>query len=143
MSTAERRLNLLTGDWVLVSPQRLARPWRGEETSPAPERSPRYDPDCPLCPGNARAGGATNPAYDGVFVFDNDFPALTAAAAPEVRPHDPLLVAAPESGVCRVVCYSPDHGLALAQCRPPRSARLSTSGPRSRRSSRSVPTSPR
>jgi UDPglucose--hexose-1-phosphate uridylyltransferase len=118
VSTAERRLNPLTGDWVLVSPQRLARPWRGEETPPAPERSPRYDPDCSLCPGNARAGGATNPAYAGVFVFDNDFPALTGAAAPEVRPHDPLLVAAPESGVCRVVCYSPDHGLALAQMPP-------------------------
>jgi UDPglucose--hexose-1-phosphate uridylyltransferase len=115
MNTAERRLNLLTGDWVLVSPQRLARPWRGEETPPALEPPPRYDPDCPLCPGNPRAGGATNPDYDGVFVFENDFPALTAAAAPETRPHDPLLVSESESGVCRVVCYSPDHGQGLAQ----------------------------
>jgi UDPglucose--hexose-1-phosphate uridylyltransferase len=115
MSAAERRLNLLTGEWVLVSPQRLARPWRGEETPPAPERAPSRDPDCPLCPGNVRAGGATNPTYDGVFVFENDFPALTPALAPGARPHDPLLVAEAESGVCRVVCYSPDHGQALAQ----------------------------
>ncbi|HXQ11296.1 MAG TPA: UDP-glucose--hexose-1-phosphate uridylyltransferase [Caulobacteraceae bacterium] len=115
MSAAERRLNLLTGDWVLVSPQRLARPWRGEETPPAPDRPPRHDPDCPLCPGNVRANGATNPAYAGVFVFENDFPALSAAASPETRSHDPLLVAEAASGVCRVVCYSPDHSQALSQ----------------------------
>jgi UDPglucose--hexose-1-phosphate uridylyltransferase len=120
MSGAERRLNLLTGDWVLVSPQRLARPWRGEETPPAPERPPRHDRDCPLCPGAVRAGGAINPAYDAVFVFENDFPALSAAAAPETRPHDRLLVAEAESGVCRVVCYSPHHDQALA--RMPRAA---------------------
>ena len=35
-----------------------------------------YDPDCYLCPGNARAGGARNPNYPSTFVFDNDFPAL-------------------------------------------------------------------
>ncbi|HXQ45850.1 MAG TPA: UDP-glucose--hexose-1-phosphate uridylyltransferase [Caulobacteraceae bacterium] len=114
MSGAERRLNLLTGDWVLVSPQRLARPWRGEESPPAGSRSPPYDPNCPLCPGNARAGAASNPAYDGVHVFENDFPALTAAGQGP-RPPDPLLVAEPESGVCRVVCYSPDHGQALSR----------------------------
>jgi UDPglucose--hexose-1-phosphate uridylyltransferase len=115
--SAERRLNLLTGDWVLVSPQRLARPWGGEESPPAEGRPPSYDPACPLCPGNARAGGAVNPAYDGVYVFDNDFPALAdAAQAPAA--HDRLLVAAPESGVCRVVCYSSDHGQALSQMPP-------------------------
>lgn len=28
-TTPHRRLNLLTGEWVLVSPQRTARPWQG------------------------------------------------------------------------------------------------------------------
>jgi UDPglucose--hexose-1-phosphate uridylyltransferase len=52
-------------------------------------------------------------------VFDNDFPALLpdapAEAAPAVRPAaaDTLLIADPERGRCRVVCYSPRHDLTL------------------------------
>ena len=111
----ERRLNLLTGDWVLVSPQRLVRPWQGAVGGAAAGSGRHYDPDCYLCPGNARVGGARNPAYGGVYVFDNDFPALLppdneAAASP-----DPLLVSEPQSGACRVVCYSPDHSQTMAK----------------------------
>lgn len=112
-STPHRRKNLLTGDWVLVSPQRLQRPWQGE-TSDNPV-APRiaYDPDCYLCPGNHRAGGASNPNFSGVHVFDNDYPALLAdAQAPD---DDPLLVAEPETGICRVICYSPDHSRTMSQ----------------------------
>jgi UDPglucose--hexose-1-phosphate uridylyltransferase len=111
---AERRLNLLTGDWVLVSRQRLDRPWQGEETPPSEARAPTHDPDCALCPGNRRAGGAINPAYPGVFVFENDFPALMPTTGGRAGV-DPLLVVEPEAGVCRVVCYSPDHSQTLAQ----------------------------
>jgi len=38
-------------------------------------------PNCYLCPGSARANGQINPLYDGVFAFDNDFPALRLDAA--------------------------------------------------------------
>ncbi len=109
-----RRLNILTGDWVLVSPHRTERPWQGqEEPLPAPP-GPVYDPDCYLCPGNVRAGGHENPHYTGTFVFDNDFSA--------VRPEDPsagvnrddLLIAEGETGICRVVCFAPRHDLTLA-----------------------------
>ena len=67
-----RRFNPLTREWVLVSPHRTKRPWQGQV-----ERAPRpaalaYDPDCYLCPGNGRAGGARNPAYTSTFVFEND-----------------------------------------------------------------------
>ncbi|HEY5008841.1 MAG TPA: hypothetical protein VII42_12605, partial [Caulobacteraceae bacterium] len=53
----ERRLNLLTGDWVLVSPQRLVRPWQGAVGETAAGSVVHYDPACYLCPGNARVGG--------------------------------------------------------------------------------------
>jgi UDPglucose--hexose-1-phosphate uridylyltransferase len=109
----ERRLNLLTGDWVLVSPQRVSRPWQGAAEAVARPAGVRHDPSCYLCAGAMRAGGQRNPDYSGVWVFDNDFPALlpTPGAGGE---SDPLLVAEPENGVCRVICYSPDHSLTMA-----------------------------
>jgi UDPglucose--hexose-1-phosphate uridylyltransferase len=109
-----RRRNLLTGDWVLVSPQRMGRPWQGETAPVAAETGPAYDPACYLCPGNARVGGASNPPYQGVFVFDNDFPALLPAAS-EAPHSDDLLIAEAERGICRVICYGPDHGRTLAR----------------------------
>ena len=74
-----RRFNPLTGQWVLVSPQRTQRPWQGRNEAPAGGARPQHDPGCYLCPGNKRAGGQENPRYTGTFVFDNDFPALTPA----------------------------------------------------------------
>lgn len=109
-----RRRNALTGEWVLVSPHRMRRPWQGQMEHRETERRPTYDPTCYLCPGNARAGGACNPAYTGVFAFDNDFPALKPAAGDVgLLSEDELLLAEPESGVCRVICFSPRHDLSL------------------------------
>lgn len=110
---AHRRLNPLTREWVLVSPHRTERPWQGQ-IEPAPrEVVVPYDPECYMCPGNARSGGAKNPDYESHFVFDNDFPA--------VRPDTPLedaseglLFASGESGICRVVCFSPRHDLTMS-----------------------------
>jgi UDPglucose--hexose-1-phosphate uridylyltransferase len=115
LTTPHRRLNRLTGEWVLVSPHRNARPWHGQVEPASSDQRPAYDPDCYLCPGNARAAGATTPVYDTVFVFDNDF----AALLPDIVSTDAvsdrgLLVAQPERGVCRVVCFSPRHDLTLA-----------------------------
>jgi UDPglucose--hexose-1-phosphate uridylyltransferase len=108
-----RRLNLLTGEWVLVSAHRSKRPWHGaQEADPAPA-AVAYDPACYLCPGNARANAARNPDYRGTFVFDNDFPALMDDS-PSPPAGDPLLVAAPATGAARVICYSPDHSATLA-----------------------------
>jgi UDPglucose--hexose-1-phosphate uridylyltransferase len=116
---SERRLNLLTGDWVLVSPHRMARPWQGAVAEAASVAGVAYEPTCYLCPGNARAAGARNPAYAGVYVFDNDFPALLPPGGePAPGPADPLLVAEAESGVCRVICYSPDHSRTMARMAP-------------------------
>jgi UDPglucose--hexose-1-phosphate uridylyltransferase len=109
-----RRLNLLTGEWVLVSPHRAKRPWQGAVEKPAVEQRPAYDPTCYLCPGNERAGGVRNPAYAGTFVFDNDFAALRPGDPPVDVNVDALLVARGEPGLCRVLCFSPRHDLSLA-----------------------------
>jgi UDPglucose--hexose-1-phosphate uridylyltransferase len=110
-----RRYNPLTGEWILVSPHRTERPWRGQVEKPPEEALPAYDPACYLCPGNQRAGGIHNPEYKSTFVFTNDFSALlpdTPQAA--VKPH-PLLRAESEPGTCRVVCFSPRHDLTLPE----------------------------
>jgi UDPglucose--hexose-1-phosphate uridylyltransferase len=115
-----RRLNRLTGEWVLVSPHRTQRPWQGK-LEHVPESGIPYDSSCYLCPGNARAGGIHNPQYASTFVFTNDFAALLPAV-PGERSEGPidldergLMVAARESGACRVICFSPRHDLTLSR----------------------------
>ena len=111
-----RRFNPLTGDWVLVSPHRARRPWLGQIEKTPEENLPQYDPTCYLCPRNERAGGIVNPDYAETFVFDNDFPALLSDTPEETdTSKHPLLVSAPESGLCRVVCFSPRHDLTLPE----------------------------
>ena len=112
-----RRFNPLTGEWILVSPQRTDRPWQGQVEEAQLNEQPVYDPDCYLCPGNARAGGARNPQYTGTFVFDNDYAALRSDVPDGRLQENELIVAESERGICRVVCFSPRHDLTVAQMR--------------------------
>ncbi|HEX8533160.1 MAG TPA: UDP-glucose--hexose-1-phosphate uridylyltransferase [Allosphingosinicella sp.] len=109
-----RRLNLLTGEWLLVSPHRAKRPWRGDETPPLPRDLIPYDPECHLCPGNSRANGVRNPDYENTYVFANDFPALTAESRGPGG-EDALFRAMPAAGEALVVCFSPDHSRTLPE----------------------------
>jgi UDPglucose--hexose-1-phosphate uridylyltransferase len=112
-----RRLNWLTGEWVLVSPHRGKRPWLGQVEKRAVEAVPKYDPGCYLCPGNKRNTGFENPLYQKTYVFDNDFPALLPPAHGNVvpSPQNGLFTAQAEAGACRVVCFSPRHDLTLPE----------------------------
>lgn len=109
-----RRLNLLTGRWVLVSPHRAKRPWQGEIGGGEAPPGLAYDPDCYLCPGNRRTGGERNPEYPGTFVFPNDFPALLPDT-PEPDSDDPLFRLSGARGEARVICYSPHHSRTLPE----------------------------
>jgi UDPglucose--hexose-1-phosphate uridylyltransferase len=110
-----RRYNPLTREWVLVSPHRTQRPWQGQVERPAPEQRPAYDPQCYLCPGNARAGGVSNPAYSSTFVFTNDFAALLPDTPDGTIDRGGLMRAESVRGTCRVVCFSPRHDLTMAE----------------------------
>src|SRR5438094_7723625 len=115
---SHRRYNPLLDEWVLCSPGRLRRPWQGHVETAPDENLPAYDPACYLCPGNARAGGARNPAYTSTFAFDNDFAALALSGPESAIEGDGLLVARTASGQCRVLCFSPRHDLTLALMSP-------------------------
>lgn len=136
-SHSHRRLNCLTGKWILVSPHRTSRPWQGQEEKPAEEEIAEYDPDCYLCPGNTRASGDSNPVYRHTYAFVNDFSALLenqdeypsgTSTCPGHPPTDEtgskepaglnesstsskndLLVAAPASGRCLVLSFAASH----------------------------------
>jgi len=109
------RWNPLRREWVLVSPQRNARPWQGQIERADEPAVPTHDPSCYLCPRSRRAGGAINPDYRSTFVFDNDFPALVPDTPAGEQRVGELLVARAERGVCRVVCFSPRHDLTLSR----------------------------
>lgn len=111
-----RRRNPLTGEWVLISPQRNLRPWQGATESVAENSGQAHEPDCYLCPRNTRVGGKINPNYSGPYVFSNDFPALL----PNTTTKHPtgastLHHSAPVKGEARVICYSPYHDKTMAR----------------------------
>lgn len=111
--STHKRLNILTGEWVLVSPIRTDRPWQGMEESIEESSQLKYDSQCYLCPGNSRVDGQLNQNYKSTYVFDNDFPALQLDDSNFVINND-LIIAEAEKGVCKVVCFSPDHSKSLA-----------------------------
>jgi len=110
-----RRYNLLTNEWVLVSPHRTQRPWQGQVEDLPTDNRPAYDPECYLCPENQRANHEKNPDYCDTFVFTNDFAALKPLDKPETISKNKLLQAQSVDGTCRVICFSPRHDLTLAQ----------------------------
>lgn len=110
---SHKRFNTLTGEWVLVSPHRAKRPWQGQNEKVSNEQRPTHDPSCYLCSGNIRINGEQNPEYKDVFVFINDFAALQSTS-PRFSMNEGLFKAESEQGICKVICFSPDHSKSLA-----------------------------
>ena len=110
-----RRYNVLTNEWVLVSPQRTKRPWQGKQEEPSLNDLPQYDPQCHLCPGNERAGGVKNSNYRNTYVFANDFAALLPDIEKISEIDDPIFKMESSQGTSRVICFSPRHDLTLPE----------------------------
>ena len=111
-----RRFNILTGEWVLVSPHRNKRPWQGQKDLPVVQANLSYDASCYLCPGNTRLGGQKNPNYSKTYSFVNDFAALLPAEKKQ-NYQNGLLEASSASGICKVLCFSPNHSLTIPKPR--------------------------
>ena len=109
------RLNILTGERILVSPHRSKRPWQGQVEELSLDKRPEYDPNCYLCPGNKRADGSENPDYKESFVFVNDFSALLKDTKGGNINEEGLLVAETERGICKVIAFTPRHDLTLPE----------------------------
>jgi UDPglucose--hexose-1-phosphate uridylyltransferase len=108
-----RRYDPLGGDWVLVSPHRAKRPWQGQQEAVDRAARPAHDPGCYLCAGNTRVNGERNPDYQGSYVFENDFAALTPDTPDAPASADPLFQSMSARGTSRVICFSPDHSKSL------------------------------
>ena len=108
------RKNILTGEEVLVSPHRTKRPWQGKLEENEVVSKTTYDSNCYLCPTNKRAGGQETPEYKNTFVFENDFAAILPESNTQ-KLKNGLLEAHSERGICKVICFSPNHSLTLAK----------------------------
>lgn len=108
-----RRMNPLTGEWVLVSPHRAKRPWQGQVEEIDAVQLPKFDPGCYLCPGNSRAGGATNQNYTNTYIFTNDFSSLLVDTPDGAINENELFIAKAEQGISKVICFTPRHDLTI------------------------------
>ncbi len=107
-----RRYNILTGEWIKVSPHRTKRPWQGQVEDAKKIIRADHDDECYLCPGNKRAGGEITPEYISTYSFINDFSALLPEGDGESF-NSSFLKADRERGICKVVCFSPKHNLTI------------------------------
>lgn len=105
-----KRLDLLTGTWIAISPSRNVRPH-----SPLADATDGEHAACPLCPG-----GPEVPFNYDAAVFDNRYPALVSDPPPV--PDDPRVD--PAQGRCEVVLYTERHEGSLATLTPMELARV-------------------
>ena len=114
----EERWHPLREEWVIIAAHRQNRPWSGETIEHNDGPLPEYVADCYLCPGNTRVSGARNDDYTSTFVFDNDHPCVGFEAPQTLQTPPGIYRNQSATGIARVVCYSPNHSLALAELEP-------------------------
>src|SRR5687768_15302069 len=114
----EERWHPLREEWVIIAAHRQNRPWSGETIEHNGEPLPAYVDDCYLCPGNLRVSGARNDNYTNTFIFDNDHPCVGDDAPKNLQKPAGIYRNQAANGIARVVCYSPNHSLTLAELEP-------------------------
>jgi UDPglucose--hexose-1-phosphate uridylyltransferase len=103
-----KRFDLLTGEWVAISPARNVRPL--DAAGPSDDEE-----GCPVCPG-----GIELPFPYEAAVFENRFPSFVAQPPPP--PAGDLT--APSCGRCEVVIYTSRHDTCFGQLAPVELGRL-------------------
>jgi len=106
-----RRLDLLTDEWVVMSPARNVRPLDTADR----EESDGEENDCPVCPG-----GIELPFPYEAAVFENRFPSLVADPPPPPAGQ----LTAPARGRCEMVVYTSRHNACLGELGPVELGRL-------------------
>lgn len=113
---SQLRLNLLTGRWVTVVPDRAKRTSdfapRAQQVESDPDRS------CPLCPGASRDEAPLLENLDPsgewkLRVIPNRYPAFEGDESLAVRNMGPVHVMAEASGTHEVFVFSRDHNVRL------------------------------
>ena len=115
---SELRQDRTTGAWVIIAPKRGMRPHAREANAHLPAR-PRYDPDCPFCPGNEAqlsriVAETASPDAIGwrVRVVPNKFPAVQRNRDAPIPDGGGERVR-PALGVHQVIVESPRHDASL------------------------------
>ena len=99
---------------MIVAAHRQNRPWSGETIERVETTLPNYLTDCYLS-RQLRVSGKRNDEYKGTFVFDNDLPCVGLDAPDVLTASSGINRSRSARGIARVVCYSPQHNLALAE----------------------------
>ena len=60
----------MKGEWILVSPHRMKRPWSGQVEKVEEVELPEFDPKNPLCPGVSLHGTVKVTKY--VFITSHN-----------------------------------------------------------------------
>jgi UDPglucose--hexose-1-phosphate uridylyltransferase len=126
MAESSLRFDVTTGDWIVFSPERTARPNESAARTESP-RSSAEESRCAFCPGNE---AETLPAIDVqpdpqsperwiVRVFANKYPALSPEAPRSCDRTVPLFRQRGGRGVHEVVVCSPDHFAPIARLPEP------------------------
>ncbi len=115
---SQLRLNLLTGRWVTVVPNRAS---RGSDFAPR-ATVVENDPDraCPFCPEGTAKDHALHETKDAngnwaMRVIPNRYPAFEGSETLAVRNQGPVHVLAEASGTHEVFVFSPNHEMRLDQ----------------------------
>ncbi len=121
---SELRLDPIAGSWVIVAPERAARPL--DFRRPPPQASARES--CPFCPGReAMTPPEIASVRDGaawrIRVVPNRYPALRVETEPKSF-GDALLESMSGTGAHEVVIEGPEHVLSLTELPPDRIAAI-------------------
>ena len=117
VSRWEQRWHPLREEWVIVAAHRQDRPWHGETAGESIAIRDRCTSRNAICVRATRALAAPETKIiHGIFVFDNDHPCVGRMRR-WTSSFRRVSIGTALPGCARVLCYSPNHNLTLAELR--------------------------